>query len=377
MKKRRFFLMLVLIFYTVNIYGKLLYKIPFMFCGNRIYLQGLVNGKKCSLLYDTGAFGISIDKEFASENSIVESTLQSRKEIGVTIGDFNKRSIFYKIQDCKSIGSSIDNGIIGINFFENYLVEIDYSEHLLNIYSREEIPQGYTKLDAIWQKNIQFLGSFITNTTITFGDSTIYTGRFIIDTGSGRNISLLKHVPIKIKKDFCIWKGKSASHYGFNVSKVFKIDNFSFNNKNYYGLIADCSMDDNMEATTAIDGIIGGKFLRNFKIVVDFTGHAIYFKENLYQDGFVSNYIGDNIGYRDRINDLGGLLVVSILEHPSFPKNKIKLDDIIIEVNNVSVKSKEYNDIKKLFNIEGERITYKIKRGSKIFNVESEIKKIL
>lgn len=377
MNKQKIFLVVIVVFCSMNVHAKFLYKIPFIFSGNRIYVEGLINGQKCTLLYDTGAYGITIDKEFAENNNVKEMSLKDKSEIEISISEFNKKTLFYKVQDCKTIGSTMDMGIVGINLFEDYLVEIDYTEHVLNIYSRDEVLQGYIQLEAKWQKHIQFLGSFITNATIVLNDSTAYTGRFIIDTGSGRNITLLRHVPVKVKKDYFTWRGKNASWYGFNVSKVFKMDKFIFNKITYSGLIADYSMDENMEASTAIDGIIGGGFLRNFKIVVDYSGRAIYFKENLHIDGFVSSYTGDNVSYRNRVDDLGGLLVVSILDHPLFIHSKIKLDDIIIAVNGVSVQSKEFDKLEELFNIEGFHITYTIKRGDKIFNVENEIKKIL
>ncbi len=59
MLKGRFILFLLL-FSSLNIQSQILHSIPFRCIDNRIYLQGIINGKPCSLLFDTGAFDFPI-----------------------------------------------------------------------------------------------------------------------------------------------------------------------------------------------------------------------------------------------------------------------------------------------------------------------------
>lgn len=103
----------------------------------------------------------------------------------------------------------------------------------------------------------------------------------------------------------------------------------------------------------------------------------MYLKENPSPKTHRSSICSYGIGFTSRKEDLGGLFVTSFVVHPTLSKTKIKLQDLIIAVNHVEVTSKEYNELKSTFWVEGAKPIYTVKRGNKIFEVQTEVKRIL
>lgn len=370
----------ILVFFLLipfSSFSQLQYSLPINIIDYRIYLNGMINGKTCNFLFDTGDYGVILDKQFKEKNNIVIPKLSERKEFEISLNGFTKKTLFIRVQDCNSIGGNSDQGVIGVDFFKDYIVEIDYKNKLLNLYSTDYIVDStYSVLSPKQLKGLFIHGSFIFDLIVNIDDSTSFTGNFLFDTGSGRNITILNHVNLNFNSDSALRKGINSNHHGLNLSKYFVAKSVSFNNESYNNLVIDYILDESNEVSKKIDGIIGGQFLQNFKIIIDYKKSLIYLKKQENPLGFTKKLITDGIIYRDRRTDLGGLLVSGIIIHPSL-KTDIKLNDLIIKINDKDVNEIDYVKMRELQSIKNNSIKYTIKRKRKIITINTNVKKIL
>ena len=358
-----------------KIIGKenILCSIPFRFIDNRIYLQGSLNDKPCSFMYDIGSGGIGIDKSYAQQNNI-----GNRDQLEIRFNKYSITTSSYRLDDCKSLGSDADEGILGIDFFKDYLVEINYENHVLNLYNlNDSIDASYTKTDATKIKGLPLWGCFAINLEVRLKDGTVLKGKYAFDTGSTRNITILNPSNIERVSEFVIKNAENSSYFGNNKLKYFQVDRVFFNNSAFNNLIVDYSPDNEGELLKVIDGIIGGQFLQNFKILIDYEKGNLYMKNNPVMTSFVTSMYGNGIEFRDRRKDLGGLLVCRLTEHPNLISGDIKFNDLIIQINGIDVSRMEYDYLLKIHQAENNAINYKLKRGRKTIEVKTMTTRIL
>ncbi|MCV6629670.1 MAG: hypothetical protein OIF50_07410 [Flavobacteriaceae bacterium] len=102
-------------------------RIPFELKANRIFIQGKINNKKAILMYDSGASGLDIQNRLIKNKS---------NKITIEIGKGFKTQIvrrkYVGSLDFKKFDKSAHyHAIIGVDFFKNYIVEINYSNREL------------------------------------------------------------------------------------------------------------------------------------------------------------------------------------------------------------------------------------------------------
>ena len=372
----RFITLLFLIIPFLNANSQIKYSIPFELIDYRIYLKGTINNVECSFLYDTGAFGVDLDKLFIKNNGIKIPKYPKRKAFVINLNEYKKEITSVRSVDINIIGGNADEGILGINFFKDYIVEIDYEQQVINLFDiNSVISNEYSKVEAKQLKGLMHYGKFCTDLEILFNDSIIYNGEFIFDTGSGRNITLFDEVKSEKESGNPVRKGMNSSFHGINLSEYVKTKEVLFNNLTYPELIVDYSFDTNEDVKSLIDGVIGGQFLQNFNIILNYNEQSIYFKQNN-RNNFTREILTDGIIYRDRRKDLGGLLVSAIIEH-ELVNTKFKLGDIILEINEQNVIELDYKEMRNLQNIESNIIHYKLLRRKREIDIVTEVHKIM
>lgn len=347
--------------------------IPFEVRGDRIFLKTLINNTECKLLFDTGAFTSSIDSTFNIKNNL--NIKPSNSIVNIKIDSITTKSSF-GVLDIRKYGGDLYDGIIGIKFFEEYLVEIDYDNNQLRLFPKDSpIINKFQKLPTEHHKNnMVTFGLFSTPVTIYVNDTDSISGSFLIDTGSSRNITIFeKYYPLLKEsnlKHFYI-EFFNASHHGFNKSSFYKIPKTKIFNQLLDSLVIDCSYGNNGDISKYCDGIIGGMFIKNFSLLIDYKNSQIYIKRKDKKSHFITEYISDGIGLKLKNTKEYEAIISSLIKDNQY---NIKFGDTVLSIN--GEKPTDTSVFKQNKRI-GEMNIYVIKRKNKIFKITTEVKKIL
>ena len=291
-------------------------KIKFEQLNNLIIIPVELNGVELSFLLDTGVDktllialeagesmelnkanqvnirGLGIDDNFVAYQSI-ENTLQ----IGSAIHN-NKDVYFILDKDnklTKRLGLPI-NGIIGYDFFKDFIVRIDYKRNLIKLYNPEKFNRklrSFEALPLLFYKRKPYLNLKVKDSSITKPNLNL-----LFDTGSGSSFWLLEKEYIQVPQLYF----KDILGYGFNSTIKGKRSRVQEVVLGKYRInqptVAYPNVDQiiQIEQNVMRDGTIGAEILRRFKWFIDYPNKRIYFKSN-------SNY-NETFGY-----DMSGLVL--------------------------------------------------------------------
>ncbi|WP_396148109.1 PDZ domain-containing protein [Flavobacterium sp.] len=343
-KKLTFFLILLLSFFSCS--KKIISenKIPFKY-NDYIYLNVSVNkiNNNC-FIFDTGWLGIGLDSVFCEEVGIEFS--KNTIEIN-GIGNLSRRTriitdtIFFSLNnnytgfsnfsiglDLKRITGKKVDGIAGITIFSQKPYMIDYVSQNIKFTNSVE---GYEELNALFEDNKIYIPL-----TITLKNKIQIKGKFMLDTGSNRTI-LNNHNFIgdsifnsPIKKKYYSKGGVGGDSNGF-LLQLEEVNVGKFNLKN---IIVSLSSDTlGALANPNYMGIIGNDILDDFHIILDHQKEKIWVKPN---KNFNKNKrkLFRGISFQDNGKNW---VVVGIVEETEAFRQGIRMNDQIIQVNNVPV----------------------------------------
>ena len=277
----------------------------------------------------------------------------------------------------KSIGGDIVDGLIGTDFLEKRIIELNYEKEYLRVLSdinNIEISR-YKKIEM---KIINY--RYYIPLTVKINDSITIKGDFMIDTGNPTSdftssvadkFNLNKTIPHKVRY-YSKYGGVGGESSGFDfITDSVQISDYSFG-----GVIMSFSSDESgIMADEEYLGIVGNNILERFDIVFDFKENYLYLKPN---SNFNEPFIPDKLGfyYVDRCKTKGGWVVKGFYENSSAEKQGLKTDDIIISVNGISVEKISNKDQKDFFtNLNKAELT--VKRGEIIKSIEIDLQPIL
>ena len=328
--------------------------IPFKLINNLVFLPITVNGVELNFLLDTGSsetvlFSLE-DQGEVSFNEVQKiklkgfgydeyiDGLKSSKNKLSTHGFTDLNHLLYIVLDqnfnlSAQVGIPV-NGIIGYNFFRNYLVEIDYQRskifiHQENSKIRKKLENNYSSFAINLESNKPYF-----NSKITIDNKEIET-KMLLDTGSSDALWLFqnRNNNIKIPNDhFEDYLGRGFS--GDIFGKRARIEKLSLNKFQLQNPIT--SFPDTLAINKSLivqdrEGSIGGEVFKRFDMVLDYPNNKMYLKKNVNFDlPFNYNMSGIEIQH-------GGLQFVKEtqeLNKPVFGSIKFDLaDERIVNFN--------------------------------------------
>lgn len=265
----------------------LLVEIPFQLHGSMIVLELSVDGSTpLGFIFDTAAGGTIISASTATILGIVGDETVSRegatgtaaialstKHI-VAAGDLRFQNVTLGIAELdhieKRLGMRID-GVIGWEILSQYAVRVNYDTMRLEIYDNKRFDYdlsvgGYT---------VEVQGTVIlTNVTVTFESGNTFTGKVMVDTGSGNTISF--NTPFTEEHDLLSGLDNYYERETQSLSTV--------SSRIYTTMLADLSIRDykfiSIPASIAIAetgalswsgimGILGNDVLKRFNMFID------------------------------------------------------------------------------------------------------------
>ncbi|MFK7749887.1 MAG: aspartyl protease family protein [Kordia sp.] len=354
--------------------------IPFELVHNNIILHSQLNGIDCKLMYDTGARSFLLNTEFASKNSITAAKA-FRGQLKGTFGDASMKIKYLLIEDLDAIAGDLYDGIIGIDFFKDFIVKIDYKNKVLSLSDSFEVSTDYIKVPTNHLlRNPTFLYWFTAKVEIQLSNGKTIQGNFLIDTGSGRSVSFTNKISKALLNDDSLkkvpTKGAKSSFIGFKNPTYVKVPSVTIGNFSATDYVVDCNTDIHKETTKVIDGILGSEFLKNFTIVINFKESSIYFKRNTTSNEPITNsFYSDGFQLKDHRKSGKGILISSIIQSDLF-EHPIKIGDELLEVDGKPVSNINFNLLEKKKSQLNSKILYKIKRKRKVFSITTKVKDI-
>lgn len=365
-------------FFVSSAWGhNLQYSLPFSVNENRIFLEGKINGKKCVFLFDTGQGQFSVEEGFFSNLNI-----KKRMPITVELKERYKQILTkYDTQDIKRYNpNAIHSTVINLDFFDNSIVEVDYENKKLNLYERKDKfplnPSAITTL-TINKDNLFLYGFFYVKTKIKVCD-TIIEGGFLVDTGSGRYVTLLNYEnklnglinSLKEKGRVLSLKMNKAHLDGFNEALFTKNTKLYLGKNTYDDVIVDISnVHIKYYPKNYFVGIIGGGFLKHFKLRFSYVDNKMQLleeqefrnDEKLITDGFKLARKGRRA------------FITSVFINPKI-EQKASVGDEVIEVDGVPIKKVDWESLYQKKKMEGTKILYKIKNEKGLFLYETTVR---
>jgi hypothetical protein len=344
--------------------------IPFEFYKNKFRFKAQINGKDCNMMLDNGTlwdellfFGSpkvdSFGFNFTEETSIgmTKADVDTNTSIRVKDVIFNKQKAVVSRyeKDRPNLWEGFD-GQFSATFFKHFVVKINFDESIIEL-----IPPDSFKYSGSGQEFEMKIGPFNTRTIaaeVTLFNGTIMTIDLLIDIGG------LHPLYLPIGKHDKITLPSNAIEVGLGKGL--------FNQKGYMGRVksvrfGDYVLKDVLTAFTVVDKeadifgntMIGLLLLRRFNLVFDYFNNRIILEPS---KSFDESFIFNTTGLEFFPDKQGNLKVRKVYPNSPASEAGIEVEDIITQINRISINEFKHGEIKALLMNEEEIIELKILR---------------
>ena len=323
-----------------------------------LFIPGDADSAPGNFLIDLGADNLYLDSVFFYENKLtyentffanisgIGNTLKRiiviRDSVNFTFKGYNFKTDIVPVLDLKPIGGDFVDGLLGVRYFMDKVLEINYEHEYIIIH------KGIDSVDLTHYKSIELkrVENYICAPITMKTKGVIINGHFIIDTGypvssitsnASKVHNLENTITHKVEyyTDYGGIGGNSAS-YDFIIDSVL-ISEFGLNNVNMSFSVDSAGILSDGDYL----GIIGNDILKRFDVIFDFANLILYLKPNKnYKTPFVFDRLG--FTYVDRFKTMGGWIVTGLTVNSDAEKQGLKIDDKIISVNDIAVEDIEY-----------------------------------
>ncbi len=297
-------------------HGKKSDKIRFELANNLIIIPIVLNGVELSFILDTGVGSTII---FSADNKESLELKNASKIYLRGLGEDQSVEAIKSLDNVLQIGDAIStnhtvflvfdesinfsprmgfpiHGIIGYDFFKDFILEIDYVKKYIRINTPNRYV--YKKCDKCYQTPIDF-GKQNKRPLVRAKYKTkngLLDIRLLLDSGSGSSLWLFESsekgikVPDKSFTDF-LGKGFNGDIYG-QRSKVGELHIGDFVLKDVTAAFPDSQYIQGISLDKR-EGSLGGNVLRRFNLIIDYPNQKISFKKNnFFQKPFHYNMSG-------------------------------------------------------------------------------------
>lgn len=402
-------------------------QIDFKLINNLMVIPVQVNGVNMSFLLDTGAsrtvvFNMretNIFKNRSSEEVQLKGIsgngrITAYKAISnlVKIGNAtNRRMDMYLVEDQElnffpQLGVSIQ-GIIGKDFFQDFVFEINYDKQYIKIYKHKSFPKKRLKKYELSHLKI-LSGKPHFSVAIRGEDGIELDVNLLLDTGMSDALWLINDNKLrKPSKKFHDFLGRSITGNVFgDRAKLSELEINSFKFNNVISAFPDSTSTKIPNVRTEVrNGVIGGEILRRFNCLIDYHNGIFGLRKNgnfsskfsynvsgleLYYDEYdlikeikkaLDPSSSERLIYQSRVGVTLRPTVKILNVRKGSPADKIGIqnNDVLLMINNDSVSEYDLGElIQKINDFEkGEKIRIRIERAGEKIDYEFYPKDIL
>ena len=410
-------------------------ELTFRLINNLIVIPLEINGNKLSFILDTGvnktilfnltkndSIGLNnIEKVFIrglGDGEPIEALLSKGNNFRVKNISGSNQELYVILKDAFNLSAKMGvtiHGIIGYDLLKDVIVRVNYSSKRIVFYN----PQKYKKskcrkcevFPLQFYRNKPYIDVKARIDTINNVETPL---KLLVDTGGSDAMWLFEDTkeiiktPIKHFEDI-MGEGISGTIYG-NRSKIPHVSIGRFKLKEPTVSFLDSTSTFNARQFKQRNGSIGGNILKRFKVWIDYPNKTITLKKNAsLRDGFYYNMSGIHVIYdgqelirekavtrlldsrsegTQNTNNIISFVntyhyrfkpkykIDKIVEGSPADKAGIKVNDIILNINNKPAHQFSLEEIISLFQTKPNRkIRMKIKRGTEDFKFEFRLEK--
>jgi hypothetical protein len=241
------------------------------------------------------------------------------------------------------------NGLMGVDFFQDYLVEINYSNKRINFFEpgNFDLPKGYDVLPITTE-----FQKFFVELSVLQADSTRKQVKMLIDTGAELNAWFQTSTKESLSLPKKWIKGTIGEGLnGLITGKYGHVPEICFGKfclKNPIVSFPDSASISGIINTSRRDGTIGSQILSRFNLFIDYGHKKLYFKPN---ENFKSRYSYNVAGIEiiQTVPNLPLSEVMSVWQDSPANLAGVLQGDKLIEINGESALTKSLNEIRKIF----------------------------
>jgi hypothetical protein len=269
------------------------------------------------------------------------------------------------------------NGLIGYDFFRNFVIDINYQAKILTIYRTETYKapkRGFSVIPIEIFKDKPYL-----NTNVKIVNDHPFPVKLLIDTGASDPVWLFNTTDFNIQvpaKHIELYLGKGLN--GDVHGEKGRIHSIQLGKFELQGPITSFPDSVSIKHVIALDdrnGSIGGELLRRFRVIVDYTNRTISLRRNTnYTDPFSYNMSG--IELSAPFSHLPVFIISFIFADSPASFAGLKIGDQIISINRKMAVEYKLNDIYELFLGKDDKlISMVVLRDGQEFRVSFRLKK--
>ena len=361
-------------------------KIPFELDGNIILLRVRVNNSKpLKFVLDTAASITVINPKRVAElrlktqgqvqgrgtGGAIQASLIKGVSLnvpGVTISNQLIAAVSFGAFPCYPI-----DGIVGYDFINEFVVEIDYQSKFLNLYD----PRSFTYSGKGAVIPISLAGRTpVTRAKIVVEGRETVEGNFEVDTGADGTLvvsslfakkqKLLEAIPKTIQSTGVGAGGEEEILVG-RIKRV-ELGRLIIDNPTI-GLAQDSEAEKH-------DGILGGEILRRSKVIFDYSRKQMILEPN---SSFGNPYEVDmsGISLRADEDDCKILKIGRVTENSPAAEAGLQAGDIITAIEGKPTSSFASTELEQLFKQNGKELTLTIKRGEDLIQRKIKLRRLV
>lgn len=371
--------------------------IPFEY-HNHLYIPAtLQDTMPVSLIFDTGASHILVDKDFdrlsnwrddkdnksiaiigGAGNSDKTSYPLIVEPLKISMGKIKYKDEYSPVINLReTLGKHVDL-MAGNEAFANKIILINYSdEYILPIKKlSDDVLDGFTELPA------------------TFKDSRIYVdaelmvdsiqsvkGRFLLDLGCGPSLVLTNKVRETLRFNNKPTARYYTSNYGLGgdgTTMIFRAKSFKLLDELENVVIsASYNTKGALAGSDKYVGLLGNPILCHYDLIIDYVHKKMYARKNNNPDDdcFISSR--EQMSYIDRTDICEGWIISSMYDNGIAQRAGFEIGDIIMSINGRPVKDITWEEQRKGLGLNG-RTTYEVKKKNgetitHILDIDKEI----
>lgn len=355
--------------------------IPFEY-HNHLYIPAILQDTiPVSLIFDTGASHILVDKDF--DRLTKWRNAKNNKSIAILggAGNSDKTSypmiveplkismgkIKYKdeyspvINHREALGRHVDL-MVGNEAFANKIILIDYlDEYILPVNKlSNDVLEGFTQLPATFKDNRIYIDAELMVDSIQS-----VKGRFLLDLGCGTSLVLTNSV-----RETLDFNNKPIARYytlnyglgGDGTTMIFRAKSFKLlDDLDNVVVSASYNTQGALAGSDKYVGIIGNPILCHYDLIIDYVHKKIFARKNNNPDDdcFISSR--EQMSYIDRTDICDGWVISSLYDNGIAQRAGFEIGDIILSINGRPVKEITWEEQRKGLGLNG-RTTYECKK---------------
>jgi predicted aspartyl protease len=367
----------------------LLADVPLSLVDGFVFIQARVNGsEELNLLFDTGCTQLVIHSSTAERLGLTATPITKHdgsgpfverviEGVSVTIGDLTLERLDALQRDPVALqrrfGARVD-GVIGADLLRNHVIEIDYDQMRFTMYDSDRFLYAGAGTDYDIAAN-PYVAIMVAS--IVLGDGEVLSGRFLIDTGAGVSVALntpfvnrhdlLKRIGVEhISYTLAVQSVRMTSHPG-RLAR-FDLGHHAFDNMP----VLLSQTEAGPLSPDVIAGIIGNQVWKRFNTIFDYKRNTLHLEPNgLHGEEFRV----DGSGLAISPTASGGFVVHGVFEGSPAAAARVRVGDVITEINGVDASELATHEMKELLARDGETVSLAIDRDGDPLTVSLRLKR--